>query len=567
MATRTQFDLSYLSLKPAALNAFLAPYTDTIKTSQLVTSDVIQYSFYSVKNQLPGSVLNDPDVRGPVVFKPFTSAEQDTTKTILSMLETATGLRFEQVAAGEGELRFGKYNMKSGFAGYTYNPGDFREGYTPLFINSNMEGKSRPFTQTFLHELGHALNFKHPGIYDQGDTTPVLPASLDTSLLTVMSYSDFEYNVSYSPLDLTAYMNLYGANLNPTPKRYIFSATGNQAAQSVSGDAYHINMVGNDMFWVVDGPHTYDFSKTVQGSQGLYVDSAIGLVRWSDPQEWLSINAWESSESNSVEALARIADSANVRFLYPNAGLGSSIGTLAKAQRTLLDTDPVSTLILSDNNDRIVMLEDQSLFNFIDSGDGSDRFIGFIDGVVLDGGEGLDDMQLFGERADYDISRVGSGFSITDPEGETLTIEQIDRLHFDDFSLAFDYEGSAGEIFRAYSALARTPDMEGMGYWLFEMDAGLTEAAMVNSIVHSEEFVTLYAETDDSAFVQKLYFNVLNREADESGQTYWVSQLNKGASRESVVQDITQSTESIMLYANAGQVGISFQEWEWLGNM
>ena len=122
MATRTQFDLSYLSLKPAELNAFLAPYTDTIKTSQLVTSDVIQYSFYSAKNQLPDSALNDPDVRGPIVFKPFTSAEQDTTKTILSMLETATGLRFEQVAAGEGELRLGKYNMKSGFAPPTDPP-------------------------------------------------------------------------------------------------------------------------------------------------------------------------------------------------------------------------------------------------------------------------------------------------------------------------------------------------------------------------------------------------------------------------------------------------------------
>ena len=41
----------------------------------------------------------------------------------------------------------------------------------------------------------------------------------------------------------------------------------------------------------------------------------------------------------------------------------------------------------------------------------------------------------------------------------------------------------------------------------------------------------------DSACVQKLYFNVLNRKADESGQTYWVGQLNKGASRESVIQD------------------------------
>lgn len=567
MASRTQFDLSFLSLKPAELNAFLGPYTETIKTSKVVTSDVIQYSFYSVKNQLPDSAINDPDVRGPVVFSPFTAAEQNTAKTILSMLEISTGLKFEQVAAGEGELRFGKYNMQSGFAGYTYNPGDFGEGYTPLFINSNMEGKARPFTQTFLHELGHALNFKHPGIYDTGDTPPPLPANLDTSLLSVMSYSDYEYNVSYSPLDLMAYMSLYGTNPNPTPKQYIFTANGSQATQSVSGDTYHINMVGNDMFWVVDGPHTYDFSKTVQGSQGLYVNTAIGAIRWTDPQEWLSINAWNSNENNSVETLARISDSANVRFLYPNAGATTASGALASAQRAMVDTGPVSNLILSDNEDMIVMLDDQSVFNFIDTGGGSDRFIGFIDGVVLDGGEGLDDMQLFGERAEYYIARIGSGFSITDPQGDKLTIEQIDRLHFDDFSIAFDYEGSAGEIYRAYAALARTPDLQGMGYWLYEMDAGLSETAMVSSIVHSEEFATLYAGTDDSAFVQKLYLNVLNREADELGQSYWISQLNNGASRESVVYDVTHSAESVILYANAGHIGMSFQEWEWLGNM
>ena len=567
MASRKQFDLSYLSLKPADLNTFLARYTNTIETSKLMTSDVIQYSFYSAKNQLPDSAIHDPDVRGSIVFKPFTTAEQNIANTILSMLQTSTGLKFEQVAAGEGELRFGKYNMQSGFAGYTYNPGDFEEGYTPLFINSNLEGKSRPFTQTFLHELGHALNFKHPGVYDTGDTTPVLLANLDTSLLTVMTYSDYEYNVSYSPLDLTAYMNLYGANPNPTPKQYIFTASGKQATQSVNGDAYHINMVGNDVFWVVDGPHTYDFSKAAQGSQGLYVDSAIGAVRWSDPQEWVSINAWDIRESNSIETLARISDSANVRFLYPNASSGSSSGALSFAKRSLMETDPESTLVLTQHDDMIVMLDDQSVFNFIDTGEGSDRFIGFIDGVVLDGGEGLDDLQIFGERSEYDIVRNQTGFSITDPDGERLSIEQIDRLHFDDYSLAFDYEGSAGEIYRAYSSLARTPDMEGMGYWLHEMDEGLTGAAMVNAIVQSEEFSSLYAGTDDLAFIKKLYLTVLSREADQAGQEYWVNQLGNGIARESVVNDITQSAESVILYANAGAVGMSFQEWEWLGNM
>ena len=189
MTTRPQFDLSFMSLKPAELNTFLKPYTDTIKTSKRVTSDVIKYSFYNSKNQLPDIATNDPDLNGPFAFKAFTPAEQGVSKTVLSMLETSTGLKFQEVAAGEGELRFGKYNMQTTFAGYTYNPGDFSDKYTPLFINTTLDGNTRAFTQTFLHELGHALNFKHPGIYDSGDSNPVLPANLDTSLMSVMSYS------------------------------------------------------------------------------------------------------------------------------------------------------------------------------------------------------------------------------------------------------------------------------------------------------------------------------------------------------------------------------------------
>lgn len=577
MTTRPQFDLSFMTLKPAELNAFLKPYTDTIKTSKRVTSDVIKYSFYSSREQLPDSATNDSGLQGPFSFKAFTSQEKAVANSVLSMLQTSTGLKFQEVTAGEGELRFGKYNMASTFAGYTYNPGDFSEKYTPLFINTNLEGNARAFTQTFLHELGHALNFKHPGIYDSGDSNPVLPANLDTSLLSVMSYSDYEYNMSFSPLDLKALMELYGVNSNPTPKKYLFTASGNTATQSVDGNEYQINMVGKDIFWIVDGPHTYDFSRAEQGSQGLYVNAAIGAVRWSTPEDWLKINAWRGKGADAVDTLAKISEYANVRFFYPDSSTVSGTitssesstpgGRQALAKNVASDADPVSKLILSEHNDVIVMLENESVFNFIDTGEGNDRFVGFIDGIVVDGGGGIDDMQLFGMRDEFQIVRTEAGFIISDTNEDSLSIEEIDRLHFDDVSVAFDYDGNAGDIYRAYTMFGRSPDLEGMGYWIDAMDEGMDDIKLANCFENSEEFMRHYAGTDNLTFLQKLYANALQREADADGLAYWLAQLDNGVSRTSVIHPIVQSPESVALYASAGLAGMTYQEWEWFGSM
>lgn len=577
MAARPQFDLSFMSLKPAELNAFLAPYTNTIKTTKRVTSDVVKFSFYSSKEQLPDSAVNDPELRSPFVFKAFTEAEQQVARTVLSTLETATGLKFQEVEVGAGELRFGKYNMQSSFAGYTYNPGDFGESYTPLFINNNLEGNARAFTQTFLHELGHALNFKHPGIYDSGDVNPVLPPNLDTSLLSVMSYSDYEYNMSFSPLDLKAFMELYGINQNPTPKKYVFTAADSNATQTVAGNEYKINMVGKDIFWIVDGPHTYDFSQAEQGSQGLYVNAGIGAVRWSTPEDWLKINAWRGKDADAVDTLAKISEYANVRFFYPNSAApegnittsetSTTGGRQARVNSSASDQDPVSKLILSENSDLIVMLDNESVFNFIDTGAGNDRFVGFIEGIVLDGGEGMDDLQLFGMRDEYEMTRTEGGFLLTDANEDTFNIEEIDRLHFDDVSIAFDYDGNAGDILRAYSMFGRSPDQEGMGYWIDAVDDGMEDSKLINCFVNSDEFVGLYAGLDNTTFLQKLYVNALQRSADDPGLAYWLAQLESGESRESVVHPIVQSAESFALYAAVGSAGITYQEWDWLGTM
>ena len=560
MSARPQFDLSYLSLNPAALNSFLAPYTDTITTSKLLPGNVIRYSYYNQVNQLPKSAIEDPDVKGPFVFQPFSEAEKSVAKSILSMLQTNTGLTFEEVPAGQGVLRFGKYNMKAGFAGYTYNPGDFSEGYTPLFINTTLDANPRAFTQTFLHELGHALNFKHPGLYSADDTNPVLPANLDSSLLTVMTYSDYEYNASYSPLDLAALIKLFGQNTTPTPMTYAFSASGDVAQQRLEGNTYHINMVKQDVFWVVNGPHTFDFSRAAQGNMGLYVDAGLGAVRWSNALDWVTISAWQANQTNSIETITRITDFANVRVYSPNA---KASGTTFASFDGVLNADTLkSTLILSDNDDMVLMLEGESVFNAVNTGQGNDRIIGFTDGGLIQGGSGRDELQLFGLRNDYQILRLDAGLQISDSSQQSFVIQEVERLHFDNFSLALDYDGAAGQIYRTYSIFGRAPDEEGMGYWLELMDEGLEQDGLVFFMMQTDEYTSLYNSASNSEFVDKLYANTLERQADAAGHNYWTSLLNSGVGRETVIMEVTESQESVALHANVASMGMPYYEWD-----
>ena len=57
---------------------------------------------------------------------------------------------------------------------------------------------------------------------------------------------------------------------------------------------------------------------------------------------------------------------------------------------------------------------------------------------------------------------------------------------------------------------------------------------------------------DNEAFIKMLYRLYLNREADAGGLNSWVTQLNRGLSREKVVEGFASSEECAMFLATLG---------------
>ena len=182
--------------------------------------------------------------------------------------------------------------------------------------------------------------------------------------------------------------------------------------------------------------------------------------------------------------------------------------------------------------------------DFVTGGPGND---------LIYGGPGIDTAIYAGTRLGHAITATSNSdsnvkdFKITNTSNGTDTLIGVERIKFDDITLAFDTSGNAGQTYRLYqAAFKRTPDKAGLSGWINAIDNGMSLASVANSFIQSAEFKSLYgANPTDSQLVTLLYTNALNRTADTAGLNYWVGQLSSGAqTRVQALIGFSESTEN-----------------------
>lgn len=106
-----------------------------------------------------------------------------------------------------------------------------------------------------------------------------------------------------------------------------------------------------------------------------------------------------------------------------------------------------------------------------------------------------------------------------------------------------DEEGVGGFVARLYNvALGRDYDVAGYNDWCQKLITGeMTGGRVAFGFIFSPEFVNKNLSNEE--YVNTLYSVFFNRSADEAGFNNWVSQLNSGVSRESVMDGFVNSTE------------------------
>ena len=101
------------------------------------------------------------------------------------------------------------------------------------------------------------------------------------------------------------------------------------------------------------------------------------------------------------------------------------------------------------------------------------------------------------------------------------------------------------------TCLGREADRGGLDYWCGMIRNGQKKGIrLAGEFVFSKEFSS--KNYCDEHFVEQLYPALMGRKADSGGLAYWVGNLEKGVTREAMVNDFTSSNEYKKLCSDAG---------------
>ncbi|MDN3523658.1 DUF4214 domain-containing protein [Halomonas sabkhae] len=138
-----------------------------------------------------------------------------------------------------------------------------------------------------------------------------------------------------------------------------------------------------------------------------------------------------------------------------------------------------------------------------------------------------------------EIERVDAGQAMADLEDGRIGVSNA--------VVAFDAGGSAGQAYRLYdAALDREGDQGGLSFYTNQLDNGASLGQVANSLLNSAEFTQNFGSVNgmsDAEYVEFLYQNVLERDADAGGEAFYLEQLGQGAGRGDVLASVSESEE------------------------
>ena len=342
---------------------------------------------------------------------------------------------------------------------------------------------------------------------------------------------------------------LYQASFNRTPD---FAGLGGWIAAMDAGTTpvqVATSFMASDEFKSLYGASTTD----AQFVALLYANALHRAAGAADVGYWVDqlkgaqtraqvLIAFSESAENKASVLPNIATGIVYTNTAQNAGDAKGLSLSGtSANDTLVGSVGSDTVLGAAGNDSLL------------GGAGKDSLTGGAGNDTIDGGAGLDTAVFSGTRASHAITATTNAsanvkdLSVSSTASGVDTLSLVERLKFDDVTLAFDTSGNAGQTYRLYqAAFNRTPDKAGLSDWVKGVDGGLTLLSVAGSFIQSAEFKSLYgASPTDAQFVNLLYTNALHRTADASGLAYWVDQLTSSAqTRAQVLCGFAESAEN-----------------------
>ncbi|MBL8583736.1 MAG: DUF4214 domain-containing protein, partial [Rhizobiaceae bacterium] len=180
------------------------------------------------------------------------------------------------------------------------------------------------------------------------------------------------------------------------------------------------------------------------------------------------------------------------------------------------------------------------------------------DADYFDASTGVDQVVYDGARADFSVTEGAEGQLTVTADADATDIDtlvNVEKLTFTDGTLLFDLDSeNASFAYRIYAAAyGRTPDEAGLRFWtgvLDERGDGPPEVAdkefVASFFLTANEFTDVYGENPtNEEYINKLYQNVLHREADQDGYDFWLGKIEEGEGRDDMLIYFTDSGENL----------------------
>lgn len=208
------------------------------------------------------------------------------------------------------------------------------------------------------------------------------------------------------------------------------------------------------------------------------------------------------------------------------------------------------------NFDRLAGRPDED--DVIFGGDGEDRVIfsgNMADYTLSAGTLDLSDYLPLGSDENAIVVNQSSNPS------ESTTLHSVEFIEFKDYTVS--YAENSHTLFRLYQgAFDRLPDAAGLGYWLAELENGLEIHEIAEAFLFSSEFEMNYgADLDHIGYIHALYANVLKRTPDVEGLSYWLDELltNSEVDRAGMLVSFSESAENIANTDPLIELGVVYQ--------